>query len=144
MKARLGLNTDELAEKLIPKKFGFGCRCVALARCKHLQLNSNHIPRRPTPGTGYLEALAAPNVSIQFDSIQQVVENGIKLKTGEVIQYDAIICATGFETSWRPRFPIVGRNGIDLREQWKYRPKSYLSCAIANFPNYFRRFSIKF
>lgn len=101
--------------------------------------SAHEICRRPTPGTGYLEALAASNVSVEFDSIEEVVETGIRLKSGEVVQYDAIICATGFETSWRPRFPIIGRHGIDMREQWASRPRSYLSFAVPNFPNYFRK-----
>ncbi|KAH0835158.1 hypothetical protein AYO21_10319 [Fonsecaea monophora] len=118
MKARLGSRSEDLSDILIPTEFGFGCR-------------------RPTPGTGYLEALTAPNVTVEYDSIGEVVENGIRLKNGTVLEFDAVICATGFETSWRPRFPIIGRDGTDLRKQWKDRPKSYLSCTVANFPNYF-------
>lgn len=32
---------------------------------------------------------------------------------------DTIICATGFDVSYRPRFPIVGKNGVDLADKWK-------------------------
>jgi cation diffusion facilitator CzcD-associated flavoprotein CzcO len=95
--------------------------------------------RRPTPGTGYLEALGAPNVSVEWGSIDQIFEKGIKLKTGKVIELDMIICATGFDTTWTPRFPIIGRGGVDLAEQWKTRPRSYLSFAVHNFPNYFSK-----
>jgi cation diffusion facilitator CzcD-associated flavoprotein CzcO len=93
--------------------------------------------RRPTPGTGYLEALGAPNVSVEWNSIDQVFEKGIKLKNGKVIELDMIVCATGFDTTWKPRFPIIGRGGINLAEQWKMHPRTYLSFAVHNFPNYF-------
>ncbi|KAH8898674.1 putative monooxygenase [Thozetella sp. PMI_491] len=115
MRARLGEQTA-LADRIIPS-FGVGCR-------------------RPTPGVGYLEALIEKNVRVVFDSITRVVPQGIELATGEVIELDAVVCATGFNVSWRPRFPIIGRNKIDMRDQWKSRPTAYLSMAVPNFPNY--------
>lgn len=66
-----------------------------------------------------------------------MVENGIRLRTGEVVEVDVIVCATGFDVSWKPRFPVIGRGGIDLADQWKDRPLTYLSFAVPNFPNYF-------
>ncbi|EXJ56379.1 uncharacterized protein A1O5_12646 [Cladophialophora psammophila CBS 110553] len=116
MKSRIGEN-HPLADRLIPD-FGVGCR-------------------RPTPGVGYLEALVASNNRIFFDPIAEVVEDGIKLNTGESIEVDIIVCATGFDVSWKPRFPVIGRGGIDLSDQWKDRPLSYLSFAVPNFPNFF-------
>ena len=38
--------------------------------------------------------------------------------------------------SYRPRFPIVGANGIDLADKWKVCPESYLGLAIPDFPNF--------
>jgi cation diffusion facilitator CzcD-associated flavoprotein CzcO len=93
--------------------------------------------RRPSPGVGYLEALSASNSRVVFDPISRVTEKGIQLKTGELIELDVIVCATGFDVSWRPRFPVVGRNGLDLAEHWKDRPLAYLSFSIPAFPNYF-------
>jgi len=49
---------------------------------------------------------------------------------------DVVITATGFDTSFRPRFPITGRNGDDLRELWKDEPVSYFGTAVSGFPNY--------
>ncbi|KIW69502.1 hypothetical protein PV04_05375 [Phialophora macrospora] len=116
MLARLG-HEYLSADKLIPD-FEVGCR-------------------RPTPGSGYLEALAQPNTRLVSTPIDSIVENGIRLKTGETIALDAIVCATGFNTSWRPRFPVIGRGGINLADQWEHRPSTYLSFAANNFPNYF-------
>jgi cation diffusion facilitator CzcD-associated flavoprotein CzcO len=105
---------------------------------------SDSANRRPTPGVGYLEALTQKNVRVVFDSITKVVPQGIELATGEVLELDAIVCATGFNVSWKPRFPIIGRNSIDMREQWSSRPTAYLSLAVPNFPNYIRQCSHPF
>lgn len=93
--------------------------------------------RRLTPGIGYLESLKRPNVTVVLDPITKVVPGGIETSTGENIKVDAIICATGFDVSFCPRFPVIGRNG-NLQDQWTQNlPKSYMSCAIPGFPNYF-------
>jgi cation diffusion facilitator CzcD-associated flavoprotein CzcO len=98
--------------------------------------------RRPTPGNGYLEALTDPKVRVVTDEISEIVPEGIKLVTGEVIKVDTFICATGFDISFAPRFPLVGRNGINLATQWKSRPEAYLSMAAANIPNHFSMFLV--
>lgn len=117
MLRRLGPNSP-LKDFIIPD-FSVGCR-------------------RPSPGPGYLEALSAPNVSVVTKTeIAKVVPEGIVMSTGEVIKCDAIVCATGFDLSFRPRFPIIGRNGVDLREAWAERPTAYLSMTPADMPNYF-------
>jgi len=46
----------------------------------------------------YLKSLHRPNVSLNWDSIEEVVEEGIRLKTGEVIPLDIIIFGTGYST----------------------------------------------
>ena len=45
---------------------------------------------------GYLKALYRPNISINFDGIESLTEEGIKTATGEVIPLDVIILGTGF------------------------------------------------
>ena len=93
--------------------------------------------RRLTPGQDYLKALTQENVEVRRGGIRRFVPEGIQLESGEVIKVDAIVCATGFNTSFRPRFPIIGRDG---NLQTKFRnevPKSYMSCAVADMPNYF-------
>jgi len=49
----------------------------------------------------------------------------------------SVVCATGYDVSHRPRYPLVGLNGTDLREKWKDEPESYLSVAAPSMPNYF-------
>ncbi|KAK7969302.1 hypothetical protein PG996_002260 [Apiospora saccharicola] len=93
--------------------------------------------RRITPAPGYLESLRVPNVELLHNSISRIVPEGIQLNTGEMIKVDAIICATGFDNSFCPRFPVVGRSG-NLQDRLRTEtPKAYMSCALPGVPNYF-------
>lgn len=78
-----------------------------------------------------------PNVRVVLDHIDKVVPHGITLTTGETLNFDVIVCATGFDLSWKPRFPIVGRNNSNLQDQYKERPTGYLGICVQNMPNYF-------
>jgi hypothetical protein len=112
-------NDSRLVEKMIPKNFNPGCR-------------------RPTPAPGYLEALVAPNATIFTDLIGSITANGFTDLEGTHHPVDVIICATGFDTSWLPRFPFIA-NGHDLRDLWSPEKgvTSYLSVGIPTFPNTF-------
>ncbi|KAI1811259.1 hypothetical protein GGS20DRAFT_588689 [Poronia punctata] len=93
--------------------------------------------RRMTPAPGYLEALRSPKSKVVTEGIASVVPDGIQLESGETIKVDAIICATGFDTSFTPRFPLFGRSG-NIQDKFRQEvPKSYMSCALSNVPNYF-------
>ncbi|KAH8901734.1 cyclohexanone monooxygenase [Thozetella sp. PMI_491] len=92
--------------------------------------------RRLTPGDGYLEALTQPNVECVFFDITSVDENGLITRDGTHHQVDVIVCATGFDMSWTPHFPLYGRDGIDIKEAWSPLPNSYLGIAASGFPNY--------
>ncbi|KIW33870.1 uncharacterized protein PV07_00685 [Cladophialophora immunda] len=107
------------AEKIIPS-FPVGCR-------------------RITPGVGYLESFTKENVRIITDaSISRVDKTGLVMSDGEHIEVDAIVCATGFDVSFSPRFPVIGRDKISLSDVWsKNIPFAYLSMTIPKFPNYF-------
>ena len=51
---------------------------------------------------------------------------------------DTIICATGFDFGFAPRFPTIGAEGVDLQKKWKEEtPASYLSVTAESMPNYF-------
>ncbi|EMC94065.1 hypothetical protein BAUCODRAFT_36536 [Baudoinia panamericana UAMH 10762] len=107
-----------LVEKIIPKNFNPGCR-------------------RPTPAPGYLEALVAPNATIFTDAIGHITEKGFVDHEGKEHECDVIICATGFDTTWRPRFPLLNGAGVDLRDFWAKEVVSYLSIGIPTYPNHF-------
>lgn len=120
MKQRLGNSPKgrSLYDMLIPE-FPVGCR-------------------RQTPGPGYLEALLQENVETRFDDIAGFTEDGIRTKTGDELQFDVIVCATGFDTTFKPRFPVVGRNGVNLAHKWTNdEPMAYFGITVPDMPNYF-------
>lgn len=57
-------------------------------------------------------------------------------ENGEKHKIDIVICATGFNTSYIPRFPIIGLNDLELKDAWEHAPSSYLGVGIARFPNF--------
>lgn len=92
--------------------------------------------RRLTPGVGYLEALGKENVETVYGEINEITERGCKCDNGQEYPVDVLICATGFNTSFRPRFPVVGPSGNNLQEAWKTEAKSYFGIAAPEMPNY--------
>ncbi|RSM01229.1 hypothetical protein CEP52_008651 [Fusarium oligoseptatum] len=76
--------------------------------------------RRLTPGLGYLEALTEDNVEFINTPI-----------------LDILVCATGFQTSAPPPFPVIGKNGQTMQQRFEPYAETYLSLATDGFPNYF-------
>ncbi|KAJ6005156.1 FAD/NAD-P-binding domain-containing protein [Penicillium sp. IBT 35674x] len=117
MEEKLAKN-KELREVLIPKYFPVGCK-------------------RPTPGNGYLEALTAENVKVFPNTgLTQVTANGFLDPDGNEVEVDAIVLATGFNTTWIPRFPIRA-HGHNLQDVYQKRSLSYFGVAAKHMPNYF-------
>ena len=67
----------------------------------------------------------------------ECTENGYKTENGEKYDADVIICATGFDTPFVPRFPILGRFKKNLQDVWPRAPSSYFGVTVSDFPNYF-------
>ncbi|KAK4932062.1 hypothetical protein LTR66_016000, partial [Elasticomyces elasticus] len=111
------LKDNFLEQKLIPT-WGVGCR-------------------RLTPGINYLETLHKDNVKVVYGEIESITEKGCKCDDGNEYPVDVLICATGFDTSFRPRFPLIGPGNVNLQDAWAKEPKSYLGLAAPGFPNYF-------
>lgn len=118
MRERLGF--DEALSSLLVPKWGVGCR-------------------RLTPGKGFLEALIKENVNVVSSEIVKVLPEGVQTADGAVHKMDALVCATGFDTTFRPRFELRGSNGKDLREHWADTNdvEAYMGMSIAGYPNYF-------
>lgn len=85
-----------------------------------LELTANDI------GDPYMKAIQEPNVDVHFSAVEEITEDSVIDSEGQERKVDTVICATGFDVSYRPRFPIIGQNGVDLREKWKKIPESYL------------------
>ncbi|KFA46135.1 hypothetical protein S40293_03738 [Stachybotrys chartarum IBT 40293] len=115
MRNKLG-HDERLCDKI--KNFAVGCR-------------------RATPCNGYLEALASSKTTCFTENIGSITSKGFTDAKGLEYEVDAIVCATGFDASWIPRFPIVV-NGINLQDTWAEEGvTSYLSVAVPDIPNYF-------
>lgn len=115
MEERLGRD-PELCAKLIPT-YKAGCR-------------------RLSPGEGYLEALQQPNAKFESSHIKQITATGITT-TQSSTDFDCIICATGFDTSFVPTWHMVGKGGAVLSKQWEDHPEAYIGACVPNFPNFF-------
>ena len=113
---RTKLSNKFLEEKLIPE-WPLGCR-------------------RLTPGVGYLESLTKPNVNVVYGEINEVTERGCLCSDGNEYPVDVLICATGFDTSFKPRFPVIGPTGLNLQDSWAKEAQSYFGLAAADIPNY--------
>ncbi|KAL9074886.1 MAG: hypothetical protein Q9161_002025 [Pseudevernia consocians] len=88
-------------------------------------------------GLVYLEALTTDNVSVIPTSIPHVTSTGVAASDGTHRPVDAIVCATGFDSTFLNRFPIYGIHGILLRDRWSDRTSSYLSVTVDSFPSCF-------
>ncbi|KPM37428.1 putative sterigmatocystin biosynthesis monooxygenase stcW [Neonectria ditissima] len=117
MERRIGPGNERLKEFIIPK-WSPGCR-------------------RISPGDGYLEALASPNVEPVFGGIKKIVPEGIVTKDGETHKIDILVCATGFKVAFRPAFKLINGSGKSLDEDWGESVNLYLGVSAPRFPNYF-------
>nr|KMM71314.1 monooxygenase [Coccidioides posadasii RMSCC 3488] len=118
LKRRMGewIKDERLLKGFTPT-FGVGCR-------------------RVTPGDPYMVAIQKANVDVHFTAVARFTENGVMGEDGIEREADTVVCATGFDTSYRPRFPIIGEGGLDLRDKWKICPESYLGLGVPGYPNY--------
>lgn len=111
----------ETAEQLLPA-YGLGCK-------------------RPTTSNGYLAAFNRDNVSLVTRPITRVQPEGIVTDDGVVHEVDAIVLATGFETTEKgnaPTFDVRGEGGVELGDWWdRHRLQAYAGVAVPGFPNFF-------
>ncbi|GAB5453360.1 MAG: NAD(P)/FAD-dependent oxidoreductase [Halioglobus sp.] len=111
-------NRPDLLAKLVPDYPVFGKRIV-------MDIN-------------WLENLCRDNVSLEDTAIDHVEKDAIVLVDGRRIEVDVIVCATGFDTAnMVGTMEVIGRNGRNLRQEWRDDPRAYLGVAIPGYPNYF-------
>ena len=122
-KIRQRVDDPVIAEKLIPKNHGYGTRRVPLE-------------------TNYFDVYNRPNVRLvdyKADSpIQKITSKGITLETGEEIDLDVLIYATGFDAvtgALLRGIDLRGVNGLSLSEAWQENVLTYLGLFVKGFPN---------
>ena len=86
----------------------------------------------------YYETLNRENVCLVTDEIQEIKQNGILTKTGQLFEVDAIIYATGFDIEKHLRsVEVIGPNKKSLLETWAVNQDAYQGACIAGFPNFY-------
>lgn len=93
--------------------------------------------RRLTPGDPFMRAVQEQNVSIHKSAVAKVKGNKVIGTNGDEVEVDALICATGFDVSYVPKYTMKGRGGVSLQEKWKVLPEGYMGLAVPEMPNYF-------
>nr|WP_264064447.1 NAD(P)/FAD-dependent oxidoreductase [Mycobacterium montefiorense] len=94
--------------------------------------------KRVLLGDDYYRALQQDNVALVADPIERITETSVVTAAGDVVDVDAIVLATGFETSrYLSGIDVVGYGGQRLHEQWGDDPSAYLGVAVGGFPNFF-------
>lgn len=123
-------------------------RCVKGDADLAKKLTPDYMPgcKRMTPSDGYLKTFNKEHVDLVTDEIQEIVENGIMLKNGKIIEVDCIVWAIGFDmkaTASPGHFKMFGKGGQDLEtscltKEMGGAPYAYLGISNPGFPNYFR------
>jgi hydroxyversicolorone monooxygenase len=75
-------------------------------------------------------------VDVHFTHVARITPTSVVGGDGIDRKVDTIVCATGFDVSFKPRFPIIGANGVSLEEKWQSAPQGYLGLAVPDMPNF--------
>lgn len=110
---------DETLRRALTPDYPFRCKRVLL-------------------GDDYYRALQQDNVALVTEPIDRVTATSVVTTAGDVVDVDAIVLATGFETShYLSGIDVVGAGGQLLHERWGDDPTAYLGVAVSGFPNFF-------
>ncbi|MZR62731.1 NAD(P)/FAD-dependent oxidoreductase [Alcanivorax sp. DP30] len=97
--------------------------------------------KRVLVSNDYYPALQKDNAKLITWPIARISEKGVRTVEGIEHQVDCIVFATGFDVSNSGTpFPVKGRGGRVLGEQWKGGAQAYKSINVAGFPNLFMTF----
>jgi len=88
---------------------------------------------------GWFDALKRDNVALETDKIARITPTGIQMEDGRELEFDILVCATGFDVAnMLGKLEVRGRGGRNLRDEWGVDdPRSYLGVTIPGYPNYF-------
>lgn len=89
----------------------------------------------------YFECFDHKNFRLVTDTITRMTKTGIEIETGEHIEVDVIIYATGFDSLKSAKsFAVKGQNGKTLESIWGGKPRAYKGICVPDLPNYFITF----
>ena len=97
--------------------------------------------KRVLVSNDYYPALQKDNAKLITWPIARISEKGIRTVEGIEHQVDCIVFATGFDVSHSGTpFPVVGRDGRVMGDDWKRGAQAYKSINVAGYPNLFLTF----
>lgn len=88
---------------------------------------------------GWYRTIKKDNVTLIPEHLGRVDGNRLYSSSGQSVDVDVIILATGFETTKvLGSYDIIGRNGMKLRDKWGADDAAaYLGTLVSGFPNFF-------
>ena len=88
---------------------------------------------------GWFRPIKKPHVDLIPEHLAKVEGNTLSTSSGETVEADVIILATGFQTTnVLGSYDIVGREGQLLRDHWgEDNASAYLGTLVPGFPNFF-------
>ncbi|MCW2538314.1 MAG: cyclohexanone monooxygenase [Frankiales bacterium] len=121
-KIRAIVKDQEVAELLAPKDHPIGTKRICMDTHYYGTYNRDNIKL----------------VDVKTNPIVEITPTGLRTTAGEY-EFDVLVLATGFDAMTGPllRMNIVGKDGIELKDQWAAGPKTYLGLTVAGFPNMF-------
>lgn len=133
-KAMLNLVAQQKAERFIKKAiknpdlqaavkpdYTIGCKRIILSSTLYPAMDQDHV-----------------QVHTKDDGIAEINANGIKTTKGQQCDVDLIVYATGYQaTDGVISYPVVGKGGRTIADQWAEFPRAYLGTSIPGFPNLF-------
>jgi cation diffusion facilitator CzcD-associated flavoprotein CzcO len=94
--------------------------------------------KRVLLGEKYYTALQHAHVDLVTDPIERITNTSVVTAGGDAFDVDAIVLATGFETSdYLSGLDVIGIGGESLHDRWGSDPRAYLGVAVSGFPNFF-------
>ncbi len=82
--------------------------------------------------------LLKEHVHLTTEPIERITPRGILTEDGEEHELDVLVYGTGFQASkFLTPMRVVGRDGVDMHEQWGGDARAYLGITMPNFPNFF-------
>jgi len=119
---RTMVDDPAVAERLLPKDYGLGCKRQVLDRDYYATFNRDDVTL----------------VDLRETPLDTVTPTGIRT-TAAHYDLDVLIYATGFDamTGALLKANIRGRDGRPLADKWRYGPVAYLGLQMHGFPNLF-------
>ncbi len=86
----------------------------------------------------WARTLKRHNVRLVIEKISEITADAVVTADGVAHGADVIVFGTGFSASkFLTPMRVVGRDGVDLHDQWDGTARAYLGVTVPNMPNFF-------